>query len=376
MFAGGAAHKNLLGRSYGYMVLLYARLRRYVPAGLLMNRRSAKGEFQMSKKFVRFAAILAITVGFVGNTSVAGAARRPSPSATNARPVDIPALGIPETSSSVVQFVHFVTAENLTGGSDQATFIDHPLTNDNPDAIIFVTPNWNPGGVGGTYNNHNIGVAYRENKWIIYNQDSALMPVGAAFNVMIPAPGTTVFVHTATVGNRADDYTIIDNPQTNSNPDAIFFITPNWNPGGGVGVDANFPIGVFYSDIVSKGAIFNQNGSGNPIPLDAAFNVFVPPVGAGVFVHIATAGNSIGDYTIIDNPFTNSHPDAILFVTPNWEPGGACGCVYANFPIGVFYANSVYKWAIFNQDFGTIPEGAAFNVYIYTNRLYLPLILR
>jgi hypothetical protein len=330
----------------------------------------------MSTKLFRFIAILAITVGFVGNTGVAWAARRPSPSATDAQPVDIPPLGILETSSLGVQFVHVVTVDNITGGLNQATFIDHPLTNDNPDAMIFVTPNWNPGGAGsGTYNNHNIGVAYRGNKWIIYNQDSALMPVGAAFNVMIPAPDTNVFIHTATVVSA--NQTFINNPLTNSNPDAIFFVTPNWNPGGVGGTDANFPIGVYYSEPASKWAIINQNGFSSSMPLNAAFNVFVPPAGAGVFVHTATAGNTTGNYTIIDNAFTNNHPDAIVFVTPNWNPGGPCGCVYANFPIGVFYANSVAKWAIFSQeDPGAMPDGAAFNVYIYTNRLDLPLILR
>ena len=51
------------------------------------------------------------------------------------------------------------------------TMIDNALTNDNPNAIVVVTPNYNPGGVGGTYDNHPIGVWYDGSKWAIFNQD-------------------------------------------------------------------------------------------------------------------------------------------------------------------------------------------------------------
>ena len=55
----------------------------------------------------------------------------------------------------------------------------------NPDAVILVTPNWNPGGQGGLYHDHPIGVYYCLDRWAIFNQDMAPMPLGAAFNVWI-----------------------------------------------------------------------------------------------------------------------------------------------------------------------------------------------
>jgi hypothetical protein len=78
------------------------------------------------------------------------------------------------------------------------------MTNGDPDAIILVTPNLNPGGFGGVYNDHPIGVYYISTftKRIIFNEDSAAMPVGAAFNVIIPADGTGAFVHMVTTINR------------------------------------------------------------------------------------------------------------------------------------------------------------------------------
>ena len=65
----------------------------------------------------------------------------------------------------------------------------------------------NPGGVCGVYDNHPIGVWYYGGKWAIFNQDRVAMPVNAAFNVFVLTAGAGVFVHTATVGNSAGDYT-------------------------------------------------------------------------------------------------------------------------------------------------------------------------
>jgi len=120
---------------------------------------------------------------------------------------------IPTIDTSV--FVHIARAGNI---SSNYTIIEHPLTNNRANAIVFVTPNWNPGGVGGTYNDHPIGVWYSAGakKWAIFNQDIASMPDGAAFNVMIPAVDTSVFVHIARAENTGLNYTIIDHPLTNN----------------------------------------------------------------------------------------------------------------------------------------------------------------
>jgi hypothetical protein len=48
-------------------------------------------------------------------------------------------------------------------------------------------PELEPGGRGGVYNDHPVGVLYDEDvqKWAIYNRDGAPMPEGAAFNVAV-----------------------------------------------------------------------------------------------------------------------------------------------------------------------------------------------
>jgi hypothetical protein len=318
----------------------------------------------MTTKFVRFVAALAVVISIIGITGIARAdhgapsnlslQNLESPRAPEPQPLDIT-----PASSLGVQFVHVATAANILAHS---TIIDHPLTNGNPNAIIFVTPNLNPGGVGGTLDDHPISVYYDGSKWRIFNQDGVAMPVGAAFNVIIPTASAGVFVHTATAGSITGSYTDIDNALTNGHPNAIVFITPDWNPGGVCGGCAynNHPIGVFYNG--NKWAIFNQDLA--PMPVDVAFNVFVLTAGVGVFIHTATAGNINGDSTAIDNALTNGHPNAIVFVTPDLNPGGVGSGTVNNHNLDVYYNTLDKQWKIFNQDSAAMPNSAAFNVLV------------
>jgi len=84
--------------------------------------------------------------------------------------------------------------------------------------------------------------------------------------------------------------------------------------------------------------------------------------GTAAFIHRATAANISGNYTIIDHPHSNGDPNAVLIVTPNWNPGGVTPNTYNNHSIGVYYSSG--KWRIFNQDQLAMPENAAFNVLI------------
>jgi hypothetical protein len=312
--------------------------------------------------------VIALAILFVALPVVG--ARSPEP----ARVVETRDLFSAAASVPGARFVHTATADNTSGNH---TYIDHPLTNDNPDAIVLVTPNWNPGGVGSTYNDHPIGVYYStgENKWAVFNQDFASMPTGAAFNVLIPTTGAAAFVHSATAANITSNWTTIDHPLTNDNPNAIVLVTQNWNPSGVLpGKYNDQPIGVWYSSTAQKWAIINQDYT-TDIPVDRAFNVLIPATGANVFVHTATAANSTDNYTVIDHPLTNDNPNAIAFATQNYNPGGVGG-KYNDQPIGVLYSSASQKWAVFNQDTTVdMPVDAAFNIIVFV-KIYLPIILR
>jgi hypothetical protein len=55
------------------------------------------------------------------------------------------------------KFVHHARLLNTVGNY---TYLDNRLTNGEPDAVLSVTQNWNPGGGGGVYNDHPVGAVY------------------------------------------------------------------------------------------------------------------------------------------------------------------------------------------------------------------------
>jgi hypothetical protein len=88
---------------------------------------------------------------------------------------------IPQASET---FVHSATLDNTEGNS---TYLDNPLIIGEPEVLLTVTQNWNPGGGRGVYNDHPIGVLYDADvrKWAICNRGGAPMPDGAAFNIAV-----------------------------------------------------------------------------------------------------------------------------------------------------------------------------------------------
>ena len=88
-----------------------------------------------------------------------------------------------------------------------------------------------------------------------------------------------------------------------------------------------------------------------------------PPISPGKhFIHIATASNSTGNWTTIDNPNTNSNPTAKLFITHNLDASGSG--VYNDHVSGLWYNGT--SWTIFNEDAGMVPiiENSAYNVLV------------
>ena len=63
------------------------------------------------------------------------------------------------------------------------TRIDHPLTDNDPNAILFVTHDY---GASGPYHNSPVGVWYDAGKWHIYNENTAFpMTAGRRFNILV-----------------------------------------------------------------------------------------------------------------------------------------------------------------------------------------------
>jgi hypothetical protein len=161
-------------------------------------------------------------------------------------------------------------------------------------------------------------------------------------------------------GNISGHTTVIDHPALNGNANAVFQATQNWNPGGAGGTYNSRHIGIYYTG--SRWALFNEDLSA--MPAGAAFNIRLGPPNRS-FVHRAAPENINGHVTIIRRAGLDGNPEAMLLITPNWNPPGSGG-VYNDHPTGVYYTGS--NWGIYNQDLKPMPAGAAFNVEIVDPR--------
>jgi hypothetical protein len=90
---------------------------------------------------------------------------------------------VPQASAT---FVHYAGLVNTVGNY---TYLDNQLTNGEPDAVLSVMQNWNPGGGRGVYNDHPVGAVYDADvkRWAVHYRDGAPMPEGAAFNIAVSA---------------------------------------------------------------------------------------------------------------------------------------------------------------------------------------------
>lgn len=171
-----------------------------------------------------------------------------------------------------VSFTHRATEENSRG---DYTYISDPSINGDKNAIVLASPTPDQKNIRAASYEHNIGVWYEAGaeKWAIFNQNRAAVPAGATFEVEVPQASAT-FVHRADLLNTAGNYTYLDNPLTNGEPDAVLSVTQNWNPGGGRGVYNNHPVGAVYDARLRKWAVYNRDGAA--MPKGAAFNITVP----------------------------------------------------------------------------------------------------
>jgi len=257
-------------------------------------------------------------------------------------------LAAPRPASTLVnplgvQFAHIATTDRIVGSN---TFIRHYATDGQPNALLFVTPDVQPGGIGGFVpNTHPIGVWYYAagGRWEITNQDLFAMTADATFHVLVAAAGPNAFIHTATAGNIAGDTTYIDSPLTNNNPNAMIVVTPNLSPNGGSGVNNPHLIAAWYSSAGQKWGVFDLDGSA--MPVGAAFNVLVLPTDRPAFVHRSTAANILGGVTYLDHPALNGRPNAIPFIFQNTSPGGVLIPV-DNHPTEVWYSTMRGQWAV------------------------------
>jgi hypothetical protein len=287
------------------------------------------------------------------------------------------------TASAQTAYRHIATTANTSG---HTTTLDHPQLNGNPNAIIFVMPDYNASG--GDYRG-NACVQYNtaQGRWMIASQSEAdKINPKMSFNVLfVPKETDKIFVHqcvnenTGGSGGTFPNATHINHPATTDKPNTLLLLTqrktakPNNNA-----QTVSYAGNRWFISNAANSASDSYAPERN-MPVGAAFNVMafeqgqVPafPNALG-FMHTATPANARAiNQTYLDNPAYTHSTNALVFATNNWgwgystTPGQTSGPENAS-PLAVWFnSNFANGTAIYNTKAGVnISERTKFNVVV------------
>ena len=191
-------------------------------------------------------------------------------------------------------------------------------------------------------------------KWIMRSCSAVLL---TCLLSAVPVSGVELVLHTATAGNTLLHVTQLDHPALNDNPNAQFLVCHVFNPLGQISGILN-PANTGLSYSLSSGKWSLENEDLSAMPIGAQFFLLIPPFGL-TGLHIATAENTEGATTILDDPFTNGNGGGGVGFTFIRNPGGGSGARNAH-PVASSYREDLERWTFVNQDGADIPVGAGF----------------
>lgn len=247
-------------------------------------------------------------------------------------------------------YVHVATSSNINGN---VTNIDHPDLNNNPNAGVVFNHSRNPNGQSEVVNDNISGIGYNSvnNKWYIYNENSANnIVINSSYNVYIANNSSNVITHVSNSSNESaagNFASVIDHPLLNNNePGPIAILSNYFTPNS---VYNNYNYG-FYYDISNKRGIYNEDNSIG-IPNEAAFKILTQGDGVETFRHLSDASNTSNSTTMLDHPSLNGNPDA-TFVFSNYYGADGTTAVTSDHVKAAYYDNN--KWYIVCEDASSI----------------------
>ncbi|MDC0684895.1 DUF7452 domain-containing protein [Sorangium atrum] len=240
---------------------------------------------------------------------------------------------------------------DVTSTTGNMSHINHPALNGKPDLILLVSP-----VAGAVSNDHHVGVWYDTalQRWAVYNEDLAAMPLGVRFSVRAMPPSGSVFIHEVTAANKpAGSISTIDHPALNGRSSIAVQVSRIWNLPGAPGVYNNHPVGVSYDTSVQKWTVYNEDqGTLSPGAL------FAVKLG-GDFKVTSSPATRVGTALVIDEPNINGVADARLFFTHGFSGTGTLHTKRS----ALRYDTTLQKWTIINRDGTTVANNLVFHVH-------------
>lgn len=240
--------------------------------------------------------------------------------------------------------IHTASSGNVSG--NRTTLSDIRL-NAKPGAFLYVTANFNPGGGSGFFNDSQLGVLFNTslNRWQIFNENGAAMPVGAKFNYWVPNTNGSI-VHTVTAASIRSDLPHVSllTSITDANPNLRPIVQQRE-------VTNNHAVGLWFAPDTKRWYVYNEDKA--PMPVGAKFNVVLSSFGG--FTHVSSSTNIFDNSTQLVNPNLDNQPTAQFIVTHNFAGG-----VYLTKAIGVWFEGT--HWNIFNQDRSAMQANLTFHI--------------
>jgi hypothetical protein len=245
------------------------------------------------------------------------------------------------------------------GSTSPSTHVDHPFSNDQSGAFLFVTPIYH---YVGTQLESPISIEKEvaDPRWVIETTDGSDLPGHSWLAVLFADPSSDVYVHSATVANTIGNYTLLDHPDLNGDPNARILVEARED--GVVAPDGY--LGVWYTG--TQWSIFLQDSSSS-MAVGATFNVLVLPDDGTSFVHTIAADDPLAG-SVIDDPRLNGRGWVLPHITQVWNPDGGIG-VYNDHPVSLTYDSFMERWRLRNTDFANpdhvwATPGSSYNIFV------------
>ena len=252
----------------------------------------------------------------------------------------------PADGSSAV-FSHAVSASNVNSSTlnsgnytvspYQASEIDNSLSNNNPNAVLFLTFNWSYNS-NDIYANHVIFPFYDSEsaKWWIVDA-SGRLPLGSYIDVGITTPSNVTLVQANSTNRVSNDEVCSQSPAPNPQ---FSLVALEGNYGDGSTPVTPYPI--FASNFDGRACAL----SSSTIPDGAIFALFDP--GDPNFVNASSNPPSgwSSDYVDMTNVGQAHNVSYIPFATPYFQSASDISNVST---VGVFWDSTTSTWAGFNE---------------------------
>jgi Type VI secretion system effector, Hcp len=226
-------------------------------------------------------------------------------------------IALTALSSHAQQSLTYVATKGNNSCNGDCTILDIPQLNNNPDAIIWVTPIIEKGL---NLNPHPIGAYYFQNQWRIFNLDQRPIPVDTRFKVeYVTSPDPDHFRYSITPEDiRRDGSAIIDHPALNNNPTVQFSSFLSWNPDLQRGTTNRDSITMQFNTATGKWHVSNINKK--PLFARVTYNIVVSSRGTANNTPVINNLVQINELVIAPASPTVSGPVTQMYMTV-WADG-------------------------------------------------------